>query len=119
MVQAPYRTERWQMLKYWLDFVATLYASIVADLEKRNPLRLNLDGDPGMNVGHWIYIIIGFVVLFAVLVALYPTLFSNASAFGNSTGAIGKVVVVLLPILLAVTVLILFVRNFLGGKKGY
>ncbi len=73
MVQAPYRTERWQMLKYWLDFVATLYASIVADLEKRNPLRLDLDGDPGMNVGHWIYIIIGFVVLFAVLVALYPT----------------------------------------------
>jgi len=101
----------------WLSVVA-MYWAIVSDLEKRNPLRLNLDGDPGMSVGNWIYIIIGFVVLFAVLVALYPTLFSNASSFGNQTGSIGKVVVTLLPILLAVTVLILFVRSFLGaGKK--
>jgi len=77
--------------------------------------------DPGMNVGHWIYIIIGFVVLFTVIVALYPTLFSGASDFGNSTGAIGAVVVLLLPVLLAVAILLLFVRNFLpgGSKKGY
>ncbi|SRR6266566_1851586 len=74
--------------------------------------------DPGMAVSHWIYIIIGFVVLFVVIVALYNTLYDKASQFGNKTGAIGAVVVLLLPVLLAVGILLLFVRNFLP-KKSY
>jgi len=95
--------------------VAVMMWAIIADLEKRDPLRLNLDGDPGMNVGHWIYIIIGFVVLFVVLVALYPTLYDKTYKFGNQTGAIGAILVVLLPVLLGVAVLLLFVKNFLPG----
>lgn len=91
---------------------------ILNEKETDVDLRKDTWGDPGMNVGHWIYIIIGFVVLFAVLVALYPTLKSNASAFGNSTGAIGAVVVILLPVLLATAVLLLFVRSFLAKKGG-
>lgn len=86
--------------------------------EKRDRLRDDVTAAVGMNVGGWIYIIIMFVVLFAVLVALYGTLYSGASGFGNQTGAIGKVVVTLLPILLAVSVLLLFVRHFIPGGTG-
>src|SRR5438093_10452135 len=95
--------------------VAVMYWAIIADLEKRNPLRLNLDGDPGMNVGHWIYIIIGFAVLFVVLVALYPTLSDKTYKFGNQTGAIGAIFVVWLPVLLGLAVRRPFGTNFRPG----
>lgn len=103
-------------LKYFLAWLVWQYQIVRSNIANGRPLRENTVGGPGMNVGGWIYIIIMFVVLFAVLVALYPTLKSGASSFGNQTGTIGVVVVTLLPILLAVGILLLFVKHFLPGK---
>jgi H+/Cl- antiporter ClcA len=75
--------------------------------------------DPGMNVGHWIGIVISAVVLLIVLAALFPTLQSSLASYAaNDTSGFGAILVILVPVLIGVAVLLAFVYAFLPRAKG-
>jgi multisubunit Na+/H+ antiporter MnhB subunit len=82
--------------------------------------RAETQNEPGMNVGHWIEIVIGAVVLLVVLAALYPTLTSALTKYAaNDTSGFGTILKSIVPILIGVAVLLAFVFAFLPRARAY
>lgn len=73
-----------------------------------------------MNVGHWVGLIIGAIVLLIVVAALFPTLVSSLNSYaGNDTSGLGTVLVTIVPVLIGVGILLAFVFGFLpAARKG-
>src|SRR6266508_531034 len=87
--------------------------------EQRYDIRHDTHGDPGINVGHWIGIVIAAVVLLIVLAALFPTLQNSLASYAaNDTSGFGAILVILVPVLIGVAVLLAFVYAFLPKSKG-
>lgn len=69
-----------------------------------------------LNVGHWIGLVVGAVILLLVVGALFvPFTAALASYAANDTSGFGAIVQSVAPILLGAGVLTAFVAAFLGA----
>lgn len=68
----------------------------------------------GLDVGHWVGLVIGAMVLLIAVGALFTPFLVGASGYAaNDTSGFGNIIVTLAPILLGVGILLVFVSAFL------
>src|SRR6266705_478859 len=79
--------------------------------EMRQTLALRHDtrGDPGMNVGHWTYLIVAAFVLVIVVAALLGPLKTGLASYAANDTTFGPILQNIVPILIGVGILLAFV----------
>jgi hypothetical protein len=75
------------------------------------------DAMADMNVGHWVGLVIGAVVLLIVIAALFPQLTKALTSYKGNETTFGPILFTIVPILVGVGILLAFVYSFLP-KKG-
>jgi len=73
-----------------------------------------------MNVGAWVGLIIGAMVLVIIVATLLPKLTDALASYAGNETTFGPVLQTIVPLLIGVGILVAFVGSFLkfgGGKK--
>lgn len=70
-----------------------------------------------MSPGHWVGVVIGAVVLFAVVAAIFPTLTTALNDYATAEPTFGPVIETLVPLLLGAAILLGIVYVFMGRKQ--
>ncbi len=81
-------------------------------------LRTDIAGDPGMNVGHWVGLVIGAMVLLIVVAALFTPLQNALASYAGNETTFGPILQTVVPILIGTGILLAFVFGFLPKVRG-
>lgn len=103
----------------WYDAQKYLAAKHETVLMRHRILRHDVAGDPGMNVGHWVYIVIAAMVLVIVVAALFGPLTTALTNYADNETTFGPILQTLVPILIGVGILLAFVVTFLPRAKKF
>jgi hypothetical protein len=76
-------------------------------------------GDPGLNVGHWVVLVIAAMVLLIVVAALFGPLTTALTSYAGNETTFGPILKTIVPILIGVGILLAFVVAFLPKMKSY
>jgi len=80
-------------------------------------MKLRNDEHGDMDVGGWVGVVIGAVVLLIVVAALFGPLTDALASYATNETTFGPIIQTLVPILIGVGILLAFVGAFLYGKR--
>jgi len=103
----------------WYDAQRYLAAKSGRVLVRHRILRRDVAGDPGMNVGHWVYIVVAAMILVIVVAALFGPLTTALGNYADNETTFGPILQTLVPILIGVGILLAFVVTFLPRAKKF
>jgi hypothetical protein len=84
---------------------------------RQESIRTNTSGMAQMNVGHWVSLVVGAMVLLIVVGALFGPLTTALAGYAaNDTSGLGAILQTLVPILIGVGILLGFIGAFLHFK---
>jgi len=101
----------------WYDAQRFLAAKHGRVLVRHRILRRDQVGDPGMNVGHWVYVVVAAMVLVIVVSALFGPLSTALGNYAANETTFGPILQTLVPILIGVGILLAFVVHFLPSGR--
>jgi hypothetical protein len=73
--------------------------------------------DPGMNVGEWVGLIVGAMVLVIIVAALFGPLNTAMANYAANETVFGPILQVIVPLVIGVGILLAFVGGFLGFRS--
>lgn len=79
-------------------------------------LRHNEDGQ--VNIGAWVGLVVGFMILVLIVAALWPTFMAALASYAANETTFGPVVQTIVPILVGAGILLLAVAMFLKFDSG-
>lgn len=103
----------------WYDAQRYLAAKSGRVLVSHRTIRRDELGDPGMDVGHWVYIVIAAMILVIVVAALFGPLTTALGNYAANETTFGPILQTLVPILIGVGILLAFVVTFLPRAKKF
>lgn len=81
------------------------------------PVEDELEYDPGMNVGEWVGLIVGAMVLVIIVAALLGPLNTALDSYAKNDTTFGPILKTIVPLLIGVGILLAFVGAFLGYRR--
>ena len=73
----------------------------------------NKTGDPGLDPGKWVYVVLMVIVLVLIVAALLPTLTTSLASYAANETTFGPVLETLVPLVVGAAILIAIVVGLL------